>query len=379
MINPGKIKQWAGSHWHNIPGWHTNRKIVVFESDDWGSIRMPSREVYDRLLKTGIRVDKSPFMKYDSLESESDLVQLFEILRRFKDFKNRSPVITANTIMGNPDFDKIQITGFNEYYYEPFIDTHYKYFKNDRVISLYKAGIKENIFIPQLHGREHLNINYWTEALRKKNKHTTIVFQEKVYALDETIAQNINKSFLPAFDYEGREPLNFRDIIEEAQNLFKSIFEYSSKSFIAPNYTWSINIEKYLKENEVQYIQSSRGQLLPLGTSKKRKYIKHYLGEKNKLNQIYLVRNCYFEPTAENYNKNVIDKCLKQIETAFYWKKPAIISTHRLNYIGSIDEKNRYISLSYLNELLINILNKWPEVEFCTSYELGDLITNGKY
>jgi len=30
----------------NIPGWRTNRKIVVIESDDWGSVRMPSREVY---------------------------------------------------------------------------------------------------------------------------------------------------------------------------------------------------------------------------------------------------------------------------------------------------------------------------------------------
>ena len=29
----------------NIPSWHTNRKIVVIESDDWGSMRMPSCEV----------------------------------------------------------------------------------------------------------------------------------------------------------------------------------------------------------------------------------------------------------------------------------------------------------------------------------------------
>ena len=26
----------------NIPGWSTSRKIVVFESDDWGSIRVRS-------------------------------------------------------------------------------------------------------------------------------------------------------------------------------------------------------------------------------------------------------------------------------------------------------------------------------------------------
>ena len=28
----------------NLPGWRTSRKIVVIESDDWGTIRMPSNK-----------------------------------------------------------------------------------------------------------------------------------------------------------------------------------------------------------------------------------------------------------------------------------------------------------------------------------------------
>ena len=27
----------------NYNGWQTNRKIIVFESDDWGAIRTPSK------------------------------------------------------------------------------------------------------------------------------------------------------------------------------------------------------------------------------------------------------------------------------------------------------------------------------------------------
>jgi hypothetical protein len=34
----------------NIPGWRTNRKIVVIESDDWGAICMASKEISDMLL-----------------------------------------------------------------------------------------------------------------------------------------------------------------------------------------------------------------------------------------------------------------------------------------------------------------------------------------
>ena len=34
----------------NIKGWRTNRKIVVIESDDWGTIRMSSKEAFNSLL-----------------------------------------------------------------------------------------------------------------------------------------------------------------------------------------------------------------------------------------------------------------------------------------------------------------------------------------
>ena len=57
----------------NIPGWNTNRRIIVIESDDWGSIRMPSKLAYSNLLKKGIGVDKSLYDTLDSLEKKEDL------------------------------------------------------------------------------------------------------------------------------------------------------------------------------------------------------------------------------------------------------------------------------------------------------------------
>ena len=41
---------------------------------------MPSKEVYHKLLKNNIEVDKFSFDKNDSLESEEDLRALFETL-----------------------------------------------------------------------------------------------------------------------------------------------------------------------------------------------------------------------------------------------------------------------------------------------------------
>jgi hypothetical protein len=51
-----------------------------------------------------------------------------------------------------------------------------------------------------------------------------------------------------------------------------------------------------------------------------------------------------------------------------------VISSHRTNYIGSLDPKNRANSLEKLEELLRKVVNRWPDVEFITSTELGNIV-----
>ncbi len=94
-----------------------------------------------------------------------------------------------------------------------------------------------------------------------------------------------------------------------------------------------------------------------------------------KLGLNILVRNVVFEPT--NGNSDHIGKALKQIEAAFQWHKPANISTHRVNYCGHIDPANRAKGLNSLKTLLQQIVKKWPDVEFISSAELGELILAG--
>lgn len=66
MYNGG-IKSALRVNVSNILGWRTNRKIVVIESDDWGSVRMSSPENFERLKKAGISIEKSHYNLYDSL------------------------------------------------------------------------------------------------------------------------------------------------------------------------------------------------------------------------------------------------------------------------------------------------------------------------
>lgn len=372
-----KIQSTIGRHWHNIPGWRTNRKIVVFESDDWGSIRMPSRVVYEKLLKKGVRVDKLSFTKYDSLASEDDLSELFEVLSSVKD-KNEAPAIfTANTVAANPDFEKIKNSDFNEYFYEPFTKTLKRYPNHKKSFQLWQEGIKTGVFHPQFHGREHLNVARWLKAIRKNIGNVRLAFENEMYDLSESGHIINENSFMDGLSFNDENELSYiSHSIKEGLNLFENIFGYRSQSFIASCYIWDPKIEKTLAGNGIRFIQGGRYQKIPVpGSINKYGRKLHYLGQMNQNNQIYLVRNCFFEP-SETGSKGLIEECIKRMKASFFWKKPAIISTHRLNYIGSIFPENRKTNLNLLNQLLLRIKKEFPEVEFFTSDQLGRLILN---
>ena len=127
-----------------IPGWNTNRKLVVIESDDWGSVRMPSRTVFNELNTNGVDLESDEgylFNKYDSLASEMDLAGLFEVLSSVRDIHMAPAVFTPVTIVANPDFKKISDSGFGEYNYEIFTETLKKYPECGNSFNLCKKGI----------------------------------------------------------------------------------------------------------------------------------------------------------------------------------------------------------------------------------------------
>ena len=105
----------------NIPGWSTSRKIVVFESDDWGSIRVRSNEDVAAMRRAGFNLDNSSFYQFDALECNDDLTALFEILSKHRDSVGRHPIFTLVSNVANPVFEKIEQSGFSEYFWEPFI------------------------------------------------------------------------------------------------------------------------------------------------------------------------------------------------------------------------------------------------------------------
>lgn len=359
----------------NIPGWHTKRKIMVLDSDDWGSIALPSLEVYERLNDSGFRMELNPYLKYDSLASESDLASLFDVLTRYKDINGNHPVFTVNTVVANPDFEKIKLTAFKEYHYELFTESLKKYPKHSKSFELWQQGMGEGIFYPQFHAREHLNVSYWMKSLQNGHPQICLGFRNEFYILDNATHPNIEHSCTSAhYPKTEIENLEIEASIKDGLKIFKDIFGYQSRSFTGTGYIWSSSIEKMLKEEGVRYLKGLIIQRDPIiGTGKFRtKY--HYTGQRNKLGLIYLVRNAFFEPGLTNNKDKLISDCISRANTAFLSGKPVIISTHRINYIGYISEKFRNDNLRFLNLLLSQMLKLHPDIEFMTSDELGLLV-----
>lgn len=365
----GRIKRNISIHINNFRGFKTDRKLIVLESDDWGSIRMPSLQTFQTLKSAGIPVEKSPYCLYDTLESNDDFEQLFNVLFEIKDNNGKHPVITANTVVANPDFEKIEENNFQEYYYEKFTETLKKYPDRDKVFSYYKKGMEENIFFPQFHGREHVNVKMWLQLL-KSNSYFQLAFKNKLWGLSTDVFPN-HKSIQATFDSMDEEGLE--KSVQSGLMIFKELFGYSSKTFIANNFIWSRSLEKALAEEGVNYLQGMKYQKLPKNDDEKRLMVRHYLGEKNNHNQIYGIRNCSFEPSVDLQN---YQKTLSEIQTAFFWKKPAIISTHRINFMGGLHQKNRENNLMNFRKLLKDIIKKWPQTEFVNTSELNTIIRN---
>lgn len=370
-----KIRNRIAAHLTNSMGWKTSRKIVVIESDDWGSVRMPSRLAYEEMRSRGIPVEKSPYLKYDSLASEEDLQLLFELLRHHTNSKGIHPVITANCVVANPDFDQIRASEFREYSFESILETFKRYPEHGNCIDIWKQGESEDIFHPQSHGKEHLNISYWLQLLQNDTNDFRIAFENQCWGLSGDIYPGMERSVQAAFDMEDKQDHEQHQIsIREGLDLFEEMFGYRSRSFIANNYIWSTDMNKVLAQCGVRYLQGMKYQKLPILNHDKRQMIRHYIGEKNDFGQYYLVRNCSFEPSLEHRDYNNVEECLRSIATSFLWKRPAIICSHRINYVGYLDPDNRNRNLEQLNRLLSTIIKKWPDVEFMTSDHLGYVI-----
>ncbi len=367
------MKQALVRNLSHIPGWRTSRKIIVFLVDDWGSIRIHGHKAREALRRAGVNIDSNRFNKYDTLASEDDLTSLFDVLASFRDRNEASPCFTALATVANPDFDRIRQSGFKTYFYDPFTRTLERYYRTDKVFELWKQGMEQRLFEPQFHGREHLNVNRWLKGLRMGEPHLIAAFDQHSIGVPLSGSESQIGNYLAAFDPDNENELEeYHSICRDGLHVFRDTFGYDARLFTSSSLIHPQKMEKALAENGIQFIDRARLSSVPTGNGAyKRKFFR--LGQKNPQGQIYLTRNCMFEPN-QNSHRDSVDEVMSQIKLAFRWNKPAIISSHRVNFVGSVEKANRDRGLVQLKELLRDVLCKWADAEFMTGSELGNLM-----
>lgn len=354
------------------------QKIVVFESDDWGMTRTMSKKSLERLKKFFPSNYINVYEEFDSLERNKDVSGLLEVLIKHKTPQGIRPNFTLNNIVANPNFTEIINSNFRNYHYEPFTETLSNYNDSSAVIQTCKEGVAEGVLSIEFHGREHLNINRWMNSLVEGNSLLRKAVSEGHIAHSDNYPPSGRRDYLDAFGFAYKSQFETEEsIISSGLDIFKRVWGFQPTSFIAPCYTWHSNIEPYLFKNGVKFIQGNRVQRVPHKNETlevKRTYNWH--GKKHRSGLLSVTRSFDFEPVTAKNKLEYLDKKMFELNNYLSNRMPVVISSHRVNYIGRISERNRDENLNLLDKFLAFIVETHPDVVFLSSAELATRYLN---
>lgn len=321
--------------------------------------------------KLGFRLQDSLFTSMDGLERTSDIENLFGVLSKFKDHQGNFACFTALCLLANPDFEKIENNGFRSYFYEPIKKTYLNYGEAELLSLWKKQGIPSNLMYPQFHGREHLNYSRWLKQVKQNGTQERVGFDHKSVLGIRSSGKLPENNFMAAFEgvSEG-EQKDINSAIIDGLDLFKSTFGFASKSAMPSQSIITEESKKVLKAEGVDYLQCGQHFKPDQNGLKK---VDLWWGHTDTYGLRYWRRNCSFEPYKGETTDHIND-CLNEIKIAFQMSKPAVISTHRINFTSRVDPLLRDKSLKLLEKLLKEIQKKWPDALFINSAQLGNII-----
>lgn len=361
----------------NLLGWKTDRKLVLISADDYGNVRIRSEADLNSLRNTGFNIG-SRFDFFDALETRSDLEALYGVLTSVKDVHGNSAVFTPYALPCNLDFKSVLQKKIPEYIYELLPVTFDKLemelsSEYEGAMKMWKQGIAENIMHPQFHGREHINIHWLEDKLKARDKDLFHCIQQQ--SLVE-LPSNNQSDWTAAFSNKTiQESETYLEIIRDGLNQFQEVYGVHSKTFTPPAQKFPQDLIPELKSLGIEAIHRPFFHNAFRSNGRKFKQL-NWLAKQN--GEVFtIVRNVVFEPTSR-VDIDWVGLAFSQINAAFSMGKPAHISTHRVNYSGFIDEKNRKQGLGSLNQLLKLITQKWPDVEFISVSELVELMKSKK-
>ena len=349
----------------NFFGIQTQVPTIALAFDDFGVVRLASIEARDKLRAVGMH-SKSWMNQRDCLESREDIAELMEVLASVKDTHGRSARLTAYSVVAAPKFEEVLAT--KRYSYQTIPDYMNSLVANgDARYSgawpVWEEGIRCGIIRPQFHGREHFDVTGLENNLENGDLLTIANMQLQSLAGIEQPTSRKGIGFTHAFGWVNARDVSFhKDILHEGLDLFEKIYGFKSRSFVPPGLKLHSALHSVIQRAGVQVIDKEPFKVRPRDRT-------YAFAEVNwtgrpKADDLYaFTRNVMFEPT-KNSDFDSIGYALRQIDMAFRLKRPAIISSHRVNYVGGIDSAAASSGRLALKGLLNQIIKRWPDVKF---------------
>lgn len=341
------------------------RRWIVFDSDDWGGQRIPSRKVFDQLLSVELVSGESAYDR-DTLEHADDLTALAEVLAAATGADGGTAVFSAYCNPANPDFDAIRRSGFSAYHFEPFTTTLARRGDETETMAAWQQAMHAGVIVPQYHGREHLQVQAWLEALAASDR-VRMGFDLGYYSVALPSASEVLKGFRAANFFRRADELDaLAEIIRSGADCFAQVFGTSAEIYCPTNNVFHPALYAAVREAGCRSIVRHMRNKTPDGRGGLRTLWGP--GPVAAAGLAWHGRNATFEP-VQGFG---VDHALAGIASAFAWGIPAIISTHRVNYVGGIDVAQRDRGLFALRELLREIRRRWPDACYVSSARLSE-------
>lgn len=305
--------------------------VLIIESDDWGA---------------------GPLAQTAALQG------LAELLDHFRDHWGHPPVMTLGVILAIVD-----TAGDHKQCYQHIT-------LNDKSLAAIRSamlsGVDTGVFSLQLHGMEH----YRPASLLKAAQTDPAVAQwisgdslPTTEPLPSPLQSRwTDSSELPSTDLKADE---IEAMVAEETHAYTQIFGQPARVVVPPTFQWTEAVEHAWAQAGIETLISPGRRLVRRDADGKlvEDGSRQYNGSRGISGIGYLIRDAWFEPSLGHRAA----KGLQALNDHSALGRPALLETHRYNFLGTTRED----SLQQLNTLLHEALEHHPKLRFVSSEDLA--------
>jgi hypothetical protein len=309
-------------------------KAVVLESDDWGLCAWsPDEQAYRVLTDTpAFRSPAGRIYGRSTLESAADVQQLVRTLLEFRGADGFPPVWQANTVMAAPDYARLDPPLFlaEELPVLALPDLPSRW-QRPGLWSEVRSACEAGVWWPELHGFHHLPECAWLTALRRNQADARRAFEQQ-----SMVCEAVESSG----EYDASEPDALKlNNLRRAIDTFTRTFGRAPTSFCAPDYRWDDRFEAEAGKLGVTLWQG-RAERTRRSFPLVRRLLRRLAWQASSGERFYMPARVAFEPRGGPGGEAGsgaaarlgADAAHARVRAAWAAGRPAVVSTHRLNY-----------------------------------------------